>query len=86
MARKSRMSEENVTQGSRQRRKRGTVAVEARPDRGLRLRWTYQERPYCLALGIPNTKAGLAAAQQRAVQIEGTSNNCLIVNRTTQKG
>jgi len=55
---------------SRPRRKRGTVGVESRPDRGLRLRWTYQGKPYCLALGIPDTKAGRALAQQKAVQIE----------------
>lgn len=48
---------------------KGSVSVEEHKDR-VRLRWRYQGKRYCLALGLPYNPATLKIAQQLANKIE----------------
>jgi integrase len=48
---------------------KGSVSVEEHKDR-IRLRWRYQGKRYCLALGLPYNPATLKIAQQLATKIE----------------
>ncbi len=50
--------------------KRGSVAVIAEKDRGLRLRWRYQGKQYSLALGLPDSRVNRIQAESKAKLIE----------------
>ncbi len=46
------------------------VSIEAVNDRGLRLRWQYGGKRFCLAIGLPDTLTNRTVAEAKARQIE----------------
>lgn len=53
-----------------ERTRKGAVSIEALPDRGLRLRWSYAGKRFVLSTGLPDSKVNRQAAKHKATQIE----------------